>query len=630
MHDESTDNPACSRTVSAAHDLPAALSTLAEALTATSSNVGPDFVDIGRQLQSIYSAADTLAQQTLSAVQRIAGNTDDGVLSKVDKLARQSLAELKNCQTYVAGDLDQISAVADHLHAADGICDMGVKIGKFFRILALNIGVESSRSHESRETFGVVAREIRVLSGRVVDLTRSIFEDVQAAKSGQFSAGGRIAHGLEQLDGLADAAGRSLQTAVANIQTLTADTLGALEAAGIHSREISRQVGEIVMGIQLHDSMHQRIAHIAEGLGDVAGLIVEKPADGDSVCCETERFGVAHAIVALQTQQLKHLIAEVDEVHQNSRGAFEEMGAEVGRLASCLAGVSSRDEAAGQVFEATAEDPIGTLNTALADLAQVMVRADSLLGQMQSAATQATQIAAGLSSFTSDVLAISLEIDIKAINAILAANRLGSKGRTLHSLSQEMCSLSDQSREFVDQVQQILESITGATRKMHTRQSPEASAVPAGDNAQIKMTVGIEEIDAAYRQFGAASAQIFQDAEALQSAILRTSGNLTFFPELITSLTAHLNRLEEARQILIPWALPSDGTSPVAAGKLVARYTMQQERDIHAQMIDGGPAPGHTTEPDSDNQEDDEGNCELFSDEPPCQADNLGDNVELF
>ena len=51
--------------------------------------------------------------------------------------------------------------VARKLQSLNGICEVIEKIARYLRVVGLNIGIESSRSAESSEKFGVVVEEIR-------------------------------------------------------------------------------------------------------------------------------------------------------------------------------------------------------------------------------------------------------------------------------------------------------------------------------------------------------------------------------------------------------------------------------------------------------------------------------------
>ncbi|MCP4693160.1 MAG: hypothetical protein GY859_34275, partial [Desulfobacterales bacterium] len=230
--------------LNALSDLPG----LSEDLKTVCREAEPRFVDLGERLQTIYFDASALSRRTLHAAGLMAGDSEEGLPGKVEGFAKASLAGLESCQTDVTDNLRRVDAVIDHLGSLRGMTDVIEKIARFLRIVGLNIGVECSRSAESREMFEVVAQDTKGLSEKIVEIAAAIRDHAESARAGQTSALAEISGGASHLAGLTRVAEKNVARAVEDMDRLMALSLQALQSASEHSRKISDQVGEIVVG----------------------------------------------------------------------------------------------------------------------------------------------------------------------------------------------------------------------------------------------------------------------------------------------------------------------------------------------------------------------------------------------
>jgi len=97
------------------NEMPNRLSNFSDSLKSVSDNAEPDFMTIGKNLQSIYSDTKALSQQAINTVRRFGERSDESVLASVEQLVRESLADLNKCRDEVATNLDQVDMIADYL-----------------------------------------------------------------------------------------------------------------------------------------------------------------------------------------------------------------------------------------------------------------------------------------------------------------------------------------------------------------------------------------------------------------------------------------------------------------------------------------------------------------------------------
>jgi methyl-accepting chemotaxis protein len=549
------ENPGLMESV---HEISAGLPAFAESLEETSKNAEPSFIEVGRELQTIYSDAGGLEKQTLETAQLIAGESEENVLADIGGLAGDALEELKSCQTEVSPSLSRINEIVKDLDDLPRVCAVVEKIGKFLNVVGVNIGVESARSNEAKEMFKIDIQEIRKFSSKVIGIAENIRNDSKATRASLTAVHKEISAGLEKLLKLADDADQAAQHAVQKIELLMEYSVEAMKQASAHSQEISSQVGEIVVGIQLHDSMRQRVEHMIKSFHDVLRLCSKGASASGIDNTKAERLGSAYLLLDLQVAQLKQIITEVNGVYEKSTEAFGHIYEEVGSIVRSFSAIGS--EHAEKTL-----DPFADFKSKLDHLGQLLDRGETLLDQIRGTATQASEIAALLSNYAKSARSISFEIHIMAINAILSAMRLGEHGKTLTVLAQEVKDLSNQSNEFVNEVEDILGSINSTAGKLETRASEEAN------RAKVSLDESIQAIARAYSQFKKGSSDSFERAEALKNAIS-------------DKLNGHLCELEKITQVLSPWASEGKGVSTAETDKLTKRYTMHQERKVHKQL----------------------------------------------
>jgi methyl-accepting chemotaxis protein len=601
-------------------EIPDGLFDIARSLEDACKNIEPDFLQIGEALQTIYGDANDLTEKTLQSVGLIGAESNEGILVKVKDLVSDSLSEIKNCREGLSKNLHHVRAIIEQLEGLYNSCSKFLKTVRFLKVLGLNIRIESSRSPETLDIFSVVIEEIKEVSEKVSGITQIIRYDTKVERASLASVHGEISAGLNQLGGLARDAEKAVKGAARKIEQIAALSSKALEHSVTRSREISSTVSNIVVEIQFHDSMRQRIEHIANALFDVKGLCTEQT----SFAAETEdtirkKWGSVHSILRLQAAQLQQIISEVDQVYEKSTRAFKKLMNEVGQLSQSLSPLVSHNLENRTDKKGYSQGPLEILQSSLQHLQGIIGQGRSLFERMERSADRASGTTDRLSTQARQVQEVGSDTHILSLNAILKAIHLGNKGKTLQVLSQEITSLSDQSDEFVSTVGELLESITFLSRGLQTRTPSDTEKEQLDKISGCSLDNGIQEITEAYKRIMLDSDKVFNRSEALSNAISQTRSCLGFLPELTLTLKEHLQRLQEIDQALIQQTRLDLGDVTEESGEIVERYTMQQEREIHEEFLElksnAGTKSYEINNIESDGLE---------------EVDNFGDNVELF
>jgi methyl-accepting chemotaxis protein len=620
-------------------DMTSRISDLTACLENTAKHAEPGFMKIGGELQSVYSNAKDLTKKTLHAVEFISTKSEDSVLIKIKKAVKDSLSELEDCQTGLSGHLHYGSAIVDHLGDLYKLIAGVKKIAKSLSVLGLYMRIESSRSSETFEMFEAVAQEIKQVSEKIGKLSQSIHDDVNTEQTRQISANDEISDGLGQLGKLAEDAEQAVKGAVREIEQIAEFSSKILEQGVLRSKKISGQISELVVSIQFSDSMYQRIEHIVTALQDVESSLKAETSALEVDEGLTLKMSDPHSILTIQAAQLERIISDIEKVHQQSRNAFERLIEEVDRLASDFSTHDTGDVQFRKSRKSRMSYVFEMLSSSLQNLHSILVRGQTLYERMEEAAVRASLTANRLSEQNKHVHSINLDTHILALNAIIKAEHLGGKGKNLKVLAHEITSLSDQTKNFVSNVEELLESIISQCGQLHVSKPRETQKGQVKAVADESLDTSIQEISRSYERFIEDSLDIYKRSGTLKNDILNMDANLGFLSELAVELKGFFQQLKGIEDSLTGFSKEDVSGGIENADKIAERYTMQKEREIHAQIM-GIERNPNRREAEKDDDEFFHAQKDIFKDNLELNSeslselsegeDNLGDNVELF
>ncbi len=470
--------------------------------------------------------------------------------------------------------------------------------------------------------FTVVFDEIVRLSQRVGDAGFRIRKDATEAMGEQMRAYDTLSEGLQAFRRLCGEAAVAVGAAQEEIAHCVGSAVAVFEQAGTRSREVSRGVGEMVMGLQFHDNMRQRVEHIIHALEAAAGAF-SGDTDGTAAL---ERYGAG---VVLQKMQLNDVLSEIDRVYDSSVSAFRKIGAEVQELAGSMAEVG---------LGASAKNPFQKLVNGLEGLGRLLVQGNQLVGRIDQSVAAVAAAGERFLLHMEEVDAISFETKMKALNAIVKADHLGQNGRTLEVLAQEMNRLSHETDAFVLQVKQRLQQV-GTLAEGLRAASGEDNGSDHEDVSAEALAAGIGDITAMRQKLDRRLEAASERAAALGEVLETATAALDFLPALAREMSGHLSGLEDVcatASLLLPAG--EDACSTSVQG-MDASYTMQRERDIHQRVFsgeeegaikDGGTPMGGSDAAGKDADITLFGEADADSPAGDTDEDALGDGVELF
>jgi hypothetical protein len=449
--------------------------------------------------------------------------------------------------------------------------------------LAVNAKIQAATIGREGLDFTVFTREIGRLQGVA---SRS----VQTAMDHSHELGRLIAEARELEANARD----DETTAIAQARIRLDDGIRAMVArrsgagasmASIHrrARTIAAEISDCVARMQINDLTSQRLGHVRDAL-DLLSRMLIGGADEDIAWAgdmdALRKRALVAAVCRLQAQQLRRAARDFAADVTRLEAVIRALAGEVTAVAAETAAMFNADEGGSFVHELCSH----------ADHAAGLLRA--FAGSQERLRAMVTKVVAGLGNMADDIAAIhALDADMRVmgLNASFRCSRLGTAGRTLGVVAQELRSCSHRTEEVSQMVAAAMAGAGAATRDL-------ASLLAASQDDATGMATSMRESLAALTSMDEAI------GEALDR-LLGTWGSLArHLAGSADGITVHRGIEAAAERIASALdhaaALAGDGDADADTVQLdlrrllEERYTMASERVIHSLFAEPGQADG--------------------------------------
>lgn len=573
--------------------------------------VEPDFIQLGNTLQAVHGRAEAMNRETRETMALLGlsrqqpdpagdgpqpdapdGHEPDApdTMEQLRRLSRDTLHKLNRHHQTIAANLGLIETISSRLGRLAARSETLRKLGLHIEVVGLNIGVESTRSPAIRELFSGIAPELAQVAGKIRRVAGEIDDQCRREQREQGELQQTTARDLKSLKSMIGEAETTVASALAQIDRISSAVLTTMAATEQQSAEIARQLARVVMGIQLHDSMSQRIAHIVEALELAQATLQALPAHGNKND-RRRKLATAHHIIELQGEQVEKIIAETRQARRESSTAFSTIAGGVKLLQLTLDQLPAQEQPSEQPASApTARAdssgncetiPLSRLQAGMAGLEQLLLRSLAMTSRLAAGSRRTVTLTTQLNGHMINIEKIRNEIHLKALNTIIMSSQLGAEGVSMEVLAQETKTLSDLAHEFV-----------GEFTNLHREISNSAQALQEGESGQpTTNATSLAEIAALFTRFNRQSAATGQQIGELSRGLNRAAAHLEFIDDLIADLETDRQILTEICRTAAP-LVAGVKLEPEAAEsrQLEKLYTMDRERELHRNALGLNPA----------------------------------------
>ena len=554
---------------------------LSDTLQAGLSGIEPGFGIIGQALHTVCVDAQELTKGINASVGHLNVDSDSSLLNHVGEIVEGALSTLSGCRDSILASQEKIAVCSDDFNGLCSVCKRMRKNSGFLNIIGLNIRVEGSRTRKTAEMFKGFGGEIKTLAAKLGETIAAIDSSAEKVQSDQVAIQSDIADNMKYFDTVTASTRNAVAHATEDVQSISNQAAMTLEAAGTHCANVAGIASEIVMAIQFHDIARQQVEHIISAMQDILDIFNTPLSSPDSVWeSNDQKKGGAYSILTLQSAQLCLVHAEACRVYEQIENAFTRISSEVRELIKKVA-VSESETRGGTALE----NGFRSFQAKVENLQQLLVKGDELEQEIRAGMHQASQAVSTLFQYTDQVNNINIELQYKALNAMIMTNKLGEEGSAFEVLSRNVMDLSRESNDQVREVIDIIQSITDASEKASAELVSPIKEGAGSNDFDILVSQCIERIDGAFNQYKQECDQAVLLAKDIMSAIKKTQEKLEFFPLWIQQCQQVLKTLDASINELSSWKDLSMSLPKGARDEIAKRYTMESERRIHeAQM----------------------------------------------
>ena len=572
--------PLALRTKGKFNHMAADLTDLSETIDIGIKNTETPFLDLGQVLQTAYSESGDLINTITGIADRFSTADGNNFVHDVENAIQDVMGELAEYPVKIKADLEIVKGSSQYLDKLHRICPGLINISRFLNVVGLNIGIEGYRSKESIEMFQGFDKEIKKLAERIGEITGKIYDDTTRVITSHEKGLSGISGKIQTIKRLTKEAEAAVLKTIEDIKILSGHSRNMLEKAEQTAKAIQNMAGEIVMTIQFHDIARQRLEHVISSFEDVRGMLEQNDLSPDNTLSDDIKIPAQiMSILQIQSEQITNVADEIEQAHGNIKNSLEDIRCQVATLQNLL-NESSESEDRKSGFETKLESMVQQMN----DLKQLETRACVIGDEMIDTIGESSEIVSLLSGYAGQISDINLDIQYKALNAIIMTSRLGNKGATLEVLAREVRNISIECNSLVEDTLKHLEGISKLTSLLKVSNNDETAPI----RKEIGLDESIDGISIAVSAYSSDSLTVSENAQTLEKKLEQTGKGLSFLIVWVEQLRQDGLKLEEIITTIEPFADEKLEAHAFNDENLSNRYTMKSERIIHERVTKKG------------------------------------------
>ncbi|MBN2843534.1 MAG: hypothetical protein JXM68_10610 [Sedimentisphaerales bacterium] len=537
-----------------------------ESLTRILQDADPGFMGLCTDSQELYNSIESLQKQVSKVAELFNMKDENCSFRQVETLAAGTLSSFQNTTQDISHSVNSIGTLKTEIEILAEHTEKFRESSNYLRIIRTNISMESVRTDRSRELFSSLADEIQKLSEKINQISTSMAGDLNLAQQNQRKAETEIREELGNIGQLHIQAGTRINSATEQAKTLMELSGNWLERIAKNFQTIARNISQVIISMQFHDIFRQQLEHVIEALQDIQARTSQDKKNKTDLA-------YAYSIAQLQIAQIEHVCQEVGSAGESIRVAFSNIKNELAKIDMHEA-CSRGDNNVGQ------SNVFNTLINELGQFNNFINEASALNLQARQAIDMVKQTTMALTTYIREIRTISRELSFKALNAIVLTERLGSEGKSLAVLTEEVYSCAGRAQKLGDEVTTVLGEITDLSSKLSTDEQDNQL-----NDSISQLHQATARMDSEYSNFESDLQDTTNSISEIDSKTQAIIHYVEFIDEIHSKLREQKDRLEQCLQHLAPYASYTDTHTSKKINELHNSYTMEQERAIHNKAL---------------------------------------------
>lgn len=353
---------------------------------------------------------------------------------------------------------------------------------------------------------------------------------------------------------------RELQETFATIQDRSQRSGDVARNLAHRSEEIAGAVRTAIMSLQSGDSTRQRLEHVHQGIE----LTLLPPVGSDE-----EAEAVRAAMYRLQAGQLRDTIASFDL----------DVGSIDGSLRRLIE--DARDLVAlGQAVYGEGDNSfLHTFAERMSDAAIVIQRCSGARDDVGGIIASVRQLFQELHSTIADLNAVIMDVVLIGINAGLKAGRLGTEGRSLVVIAQELKNTAGEITKDAKELLPVFEHLQALSRELDVPVGEAGRGIDA-DVASI-----LDTINAGATRLASCLGTLAKTGQTFEGGLVRARRDFAKVLETRHGLVDAAAELDKRERLAMRPGAETVAVLGVVDQIMTRRYTMAREREIHAAIL---------------------------------------------
>lgn len=507
------------------------------------------FLVAGDALGKALSVID----ESVAAVVAIPRSLAEGDMHEAGSALRQLATDLEAVVEALPRERQALADIADRLEALRAPLERLVTSIRTIAILARSARVETAYLSSNQLNFTEFAAEILTLADEAREGINVFVRDFNvlsrllgSARQAQATFAGtrrdQIAAGVVELRAAFDA-----------IEGRHQEAVGVSQQLADRSQRISAMVGDCIMSLQAGDSTRQRLEHVDAAVAEALS----------SGAPEIEVRGEC----LLQSAQLSDAIDEFSQATTQITDALSGLAQEteaVVDLGGALAGRRVQAGGSEQDLREQLRQRLAVASTLIQECEQARATVD---GVMTSLTNTLQTFRTGLGSLQN----ISRSITTVGLNAAIKSFRIGTDGRGLAVISQDLRTYAEQIVDDTHGLIAVFQEVIAAAETIDRGRHGENASRMAGADAGMAGIMRVIEAN---------DTNIANAFDAMAQSARQVSGLVCKADDAFSALAADMGRAAGAAATLA--TLGEGGRLAVPTRD---RYTMHREREIQERLL---------------------------------------------
>ncbi|MFH0810469.1 MAG: hypothetical protein V2A77_08405 [Pseudomonadota bacterium] len=535
-----------------------------------------EILGLGNNLERFATAATRLSQHAAGVVESIRVSDQ---MSLAGEVFSSVSGRLEACNSEIVSGLARLESIGQRLDRLFRFQRSLNHLTRTVRMLRVATRMETVRLKDEGDDLSMLADEIDQFSQRMDGHVAGFFD--KAAEVAQETArlGASLDAGRREYKKRLDSTEHATEAALTHIRTLLDQAARLSEITARRSREVVKDVGEIVASLQFHDITRQQIEHVRSALREVVDKLKErvrksalrKPGDAKIVI-------VAANILKLQKSHLRQVQSEIEDCG--------------GRIIESLGDISQNCEAQAHdlvplVGRDTQKAGLNQLEEQMSVLAKILDQGSRLSREMFDSTLTASKLLENMRGGLVAVQNINEELNLLALNALVKVSRQAEGGRALAEIAEAINRLSSDPREAVRQAaEEVLGLLAEAKDLASLHEDALAENQKESEALAKAAAAALEGLRSLGREVTQTVNSLVGEAQGLTREIAAVSEGVRFHQIVAEKVNQAARILDDCfyAMMTVSGETRFDAGAP-SPSLLEGRYTMESEREVHKAVL---------------------------------------------